>query len=433
MTPQPALADSRRQPRHHSGDVRRQRKWDCGALGLTIPPSRLLRGDYLIESGPDFVPKLCPTQAHSGSFQHTPAYDAVGTSNYDAENRQLGFGARTMTYDNNGNLATLTMGVDTTQYTWDQRNRLSGITATGLAASFVYDGLGRRTSKTINASTAQFLYDGVDVLRETIDGTPVHYLRSLEIDEPFSRGGTEYYLLDALGSAVALTDGSGAVTTSYSYEPFGRTEATGTASGNPFQYTGRENDGTGLYYFRARYYQPVLARFVTEDPIALVGVDINLYGFVGESPLNFVDRLGLDKDNECTFRKRFINNALLTNAPIIQSPLRFTSGLLLSGEFARQIGVPTVWQFARSGFAPIRPFIPVAGAIGVPAASIPLLTAGQSAVVVGGAAGVKAIITFVAFEVGVGAGAAVNAALVQPVFGPILGITGCEGYSEPMN
>ncbi len=229
----------------------------------------------------------------SGTAASTLLPDAVSTSNYDAGNRQLGFGARTMTYDNNGNLATLTLGADTTQYSWDQRNRLTGIMATGLAASFVYDGLGRRTSKTINASTVQFLYDRVDVLRETIDGTPVHYLRSLGIDEPFSRGGSEYYLHDALGSTVGLTDGTGAISTSYNYEPFGRTGATGAASGNPFQYTGRENDATGLYYYRARYYDRLLQRFISEDPIGFRSGDVNLYEYVWNNPIAWTDSLGL--------------------------------------------------------------------------------------------------------------------------------------------
>jgi RHS repeat-associated protein len=229
----------------------------------------------------------------SGTAASTLLPDAVSTSNYNAGNRQLGFGARTMIYDNNGNLGTLALGVDTTQFTWDQRNRLTGLTGPGLAASFIYDGLGRRTSKTINGVVSQFLYDNADILRETIDGTAIHYLRSLGIDEPFSRGGSEYYLHDALGSAVALTDRTGVVTTSYSYEPFGRTEATGAVSGNPFQYTGRENDTTGLHSYRARYYHPTLQRFISEDPIAFSGGDTNIYGYVGNSPVRWTDPLGL--------------------------------------------------------------------------------------------------------------------------------------------
>jgi hypothetical protein len=58
---------------------------------------------------------------------------------------------------------------------------------------------------------------------------------------------------DALGSAVALTDSAGTVQTEYTYEPFGKTSVSGASSSNPSQYTARENDGTGLYYNRARY------------------------------------------------------------------------------------------------------------------------------------------------------------------------------------
>src|SRR5712691_3336509 len=82
---------------------------------------------------------------------------------------------------------------------------------------------------------------------------------SVGIDEYFvwtDTSGASALLADPLGSTVALTDTAGAVQTQYTYEPFGQTSATGTANSNPFPYTGRENDGTGLYYYRARYYYP---------------------------------------------------------------------------------------------------------------------------------------------------------------------------------
>ncbi|MDH5641585.1 MAG: RHS repeat-associated core domain-containing protein [Nitrospira sp.] len=82
--------------------------------------------------------------------------------------------------------------------------------------------------------------------------------------------------------------------TQYTYEPFGVTSATGAASGNAFTYTGREDDGSGLYYYRARYYHPRLQRFVSEDPIGFGG-GINFYGYVSANPLSFRDPLGLDQ------------------------------------------------------------------------------------------------------------------------------------------
>jgi RHS repeat-associated protein len=141
-----------------------------------------------------------------------------------------------------------------------------------VSASFVYDGLGRREKKTINGNLTEFLFDGVNPVQETSGATVLANIRSgLDIDEFLSRtdvaaGTTSHLLSDALGSALALADSSGVIQTEYTYEPFGKTTATGTSNTNHFQYTSRENDGTELYYYRARYYQPQLQRFVGEDP-----------------------------------------------------------------------------------------------------------------------------------------------------------------------
>jgi len=214
----------------------------------------------------------------------------VASASYDAANEQTAFAGATLTYDANGNLTN--DGVNT--YQWDARNRLTGISG-GSTATFNYDVLGRRTSKAVGSLTSQFLYDGNDIAAEIGGGAVgANYLRSLTIDEPFIRQtgtGNEFYHTDALGSALALSDGQGASATTYGYEPFGKTTVTGTSS-NAFQYTGREQDGTGLYYYRARYYQPRLTRFISEDPIGLRGGDPNLYGYVGQNPILRTDPSG---------------------------------------------------------------------------------------------------------------------------------------------
>jgi RHS repeat-associated protein len=76
------------------------------------------------------------------------------------------------------------------------------------------------------------------------------------------------------------------------WNPFGNTNASGAASTSTFDYTGRENDGGGFYYYRGRYYHAQIGRFVSEDPIGLVGWDVNLYAYVWNSPTNFVDPSG---------------------------------------------------------------------------------------------------------------------------------------------
>jgi RHS repeat-associated protein len=118
------------------------------------------------------------------------------------------------------------------------------------------------------------------------------------VDEYFTRtdaAGRHTLLTDALGSALALVDADGTVQTQYTYEPFGEGAVTGAASPNPFQFTGRENDATGLYYYRARYYHPELKRFISEDPIAFAGGDLNLYVYAGNNPVTAADALGLWK------------------------------------------------------------------------------------------------------------------------------------------
>ena len=98
---------------------------------------------------------------------------------------------------------------------------------------------------------------------------------------------------DALGSTVALGDNTGTLQTQYTYEPFGYATTSGAASTSGYKYTGREDDGSGMFYYRARYYHPRLQRFISEDPIGFRGGDYNMYAYVGNNSLKYVDPLGL--------------------------------------------------------------------------------------------------------------------------------------------
>ncbi|WP_427308981.1 RHS repeat-associated core domain-containing protein [Cupriavidus sp. H39] len=217
---------------------------------------------------------------------------AMSGATYDAANRLTSWAGATLTYDANGNL-TSDGGLT---YSWDSRNRLSALSG-GATASFTYDGLGRRSAKTVGGSATSFAYDGLNVVQELAGGTPTaNLLTGLGIDETFTRTdstqGTRNFVSDALGSTLALTDSAGVIKTSYAYEPYGAVTASGESSPNAFHYTGRENDGTGLYYYRARYYHPVFGRFVSEDPIGFAG-GTNLYKYVHGNPINFSDPTGL--------------------------------------------------------------------------------------------------------------------------------------------
>lgn len=133
-------------------------------------------------------------------------------------------------------------------------------------------------------------------MQELSNGTPqANLLTGLETDEYLTRTdvvGNCTFLMDGLGSTLALTDHTGAIQTEYTYEPFGKTTSSGATSTNASQYTGRENDGTGLYYYRARYYHPGLQRFISQDPIGFGGGDVNLYTYVRNNPVNWIDPHG---------------------------------------------------------------------------------------------------------------------------------------------
>ena len=153
----------------------------------------------------------------------------------------------------------------------------------GLTASFQYDAFGRRVGKTINGTTTSLLYDAANILQEQVSGAASANMLVGGIDDVFTRTdstGAWNSLSDNLGSTVALTDAAGVVQTQYTYEPFGKTTASGTTNSYPSKYTGREDDGTGLYYYRARYYSPTLQRFISEDPIGFAGGDLNLFAYV---------------------------------------------------------------------------------------------------------------------------------------------------------
>jgi RHS repeat-associated protein len=233
-----------------------------------------------------------------GSFARVLLPGAVGSANYDSANRQLQFGNNSMVYDSNGNLSKLTNASGVTNFNWDARNRLVLSTGHGVNNSFAYDVFGRREKKNINGQLTRILYDGVNPVQEN-SGTAVlaNILSSPEIDEFLSRSdvasvNTAFLLSDGLGSATALTDFNGAIQTEYTYEPFGKTVASGAFNANPFQYTRRENDDGELYYYRARYYSPALHRFISEDPIGFAAGDPNLFAYAHNSPTNYRDPSG---------------------------------------------------------------------------------------------------------------------------------------------
>jgi RHS repeat-associated protein len=180
-------------------------------------------------------------------------------------------------------------------FVWNARNQITSMNAS--LDTFEYDALGRRTSRTVSGATTNYLYDGLNSVQELSGGMPTaNSLGGLAVDEHFLRtdsSGPANFLTDPLGSTVALADSAGSVQTSYTYEPFGNTTVSGSVSTNPYQFTGRENEGDGLHYYRARYFSPTFGRFASEDPLWRLNVGANLYAYVRNNPVAGVDPLGL--------------------------------------------------------------------------------------------------------------------------------------------
>jgi RHS repeat-associated protein len=105
---------------------------------------------------------------------------------------------------------------------------------------------------------------------------------------------TSYYHADGLGSVTSLSNTAGSLAQTYTFDSFGKQTGSSGSLTNPFQYTARESDSeTGLYFYRARYYDAASGRFMSEDPIRFDGDGANFYGYVSNSPLNFVDPSGM--------------------------------------------------------------------------------------------------------------------------------------------
>ncbi len=131
--------------------------------------------------------------------------------------------------------------------------------------------------KSTPAGTTRYVYDGDQIALELNEAGDMvaEYSYYPGVDHPHTlrRGGQVYYYLsDGPGHIVGLLDAAGTLVNEYRYTPFGELEVVRETVPQPFRYTGREWDAeSGLYYYRARYYDPGLGRFLSENLIGRPG------------------------------------------------------------------------------------------------------------------------------------------------------------------
>ncbi|WP_246217113.1 RHS repeat-associated core domain-containing protein [Paraburkholderia panacisoli] len=234
-----------------------------------------------------------------GSLLKVNLPQAVNDAQYNAANQLTRWAGKTLSYDLNGNLAS--DGVN--QYNWNENDLLSQVSG-GVTASFSYDVFGRRNRSTVNAHRLQtgWIDNELNLMMPDDD-----WSQRIRVFSPYPESGVDelayrrigddasrdrYVLRDANNNVVALTDADQQSLTQYSYEPYGGTNQTGAVDPNSQQFTGRENDGTGLYYYRSRYYSPATARFISEDPIGWASGQTNAYAYVAGNPVQFTDPFG---------------------------------------------------------------------------------------------------------------------------------------------
>ena len=216
---------------------------------------------------------------------------------FDNANRLLTSGSTSYSYDANGNLISASGTGGTTTYMWDSRNRLVSIAAPGQTTTFIYDFLGNLISTSSTGSvnlTQTFVLDDLSNIAYLgqSNGDNLSVLSGRSTDQHLavihSGGRTEYGLPDLLSSTIETVNQSGTFLSSLFYEPFGQTT---TTSSYPFQFTGRTPVAISLYYNRARYYNPVIGRFISEDPEGF-NVGKNPYTYADNSPIVFADPSG---------------------------------------------------------------------------------------------------------------------------------------------
>ena len=227
---------------------------------------------------------------------------ATHTYNYDTtwKDKLASYDGQAITYDAAGN----PKNYNGLSFAWQNGNQLKSITGNGLDISYKYNYDGTRTEKTVNGTTTKYHLVNGNVTYET-DGTDTIYYTYDNSGNILSMNlnNTEYYYLkNAQGDIIGLTDNTGTQVVSYTYDSWGKLiSIDGTLKDtvgvkNPYRYRGyRYDTETGLYYLQSRYYNPEWGRFInTDSELGNTGelLGHNIFAYCKNNSVNLEDPMG---------------------------------------------------------------------------------------------------------------------------------------------
>ncbi len=217
---------------------------------------------------------------------------ATTSYTYDSAGRLTAAGASSLTYDSAGNVTSN----GSSSFSWDWAGRLASATIGGTTSTYTYDGDSTRVIGTSGASTANYVWDRAGSLPLLIDDGTQGYVQTNQGLLEQLGSAASFMLNDALGSVRTVTSPTASVVGTASYEAFGSVRSQ-TGQSSIFGFTGQQTDSTGLSYLRARYYNPLLGRFMSPDgvqPNAPGTQGFDLYSYVANNPPSATDPSGND-------------------------------------------------------------------------------------------------------------------------------------------
>jgi RHS repeat-associated protein len=236
----------------------------------------------------DISDRLLQTTKTTGQAKEIVNYQ------YDANGNTLS--ALTETLTTGSGTPSLSLGSDGGYelYTYNGFNQLVSTIQDGVETTYVYKPDGLRYNKATNGTTTTHIWDGANIAAELTGSTVTTYVRGINLIT--KGGGSQYYSFNAHGDVVQLTNSSGTVTKDYRYDAFGVEVDPQSTDTNPWRYCGEYWDKeTGTVYLRARYYDSVVGRMLSEDVYrgnSRDSLSLNLYIYCFNNPLVYIDPTG---------------------------------------------------------------------------------------------------------------------------------------------